>query len=134
MSFFGRRQTEGAPAAAPGTSRAAALPADAHLKPSILSEGITVRGDVATPQGILHLDGTVVGQVQVTTLAVGPTGTVEGNVTVASVTVKGTVRGDVTCDDLVLAPTARVTGAVRYRTLTVQGGAVLEGPVTRREG
>jgi len=55
-------------------------------------------------------------------------------VTATSMTVKGTVRGDVTCDDLVLAPSARVTGAVRYRTLTVQGGATLQGPVTRREG
>lgn len=130
MSLFGRRREEGGAA---GGARAAALPPDAHLKPSILSDGMTVCGDVVTPQGILHLDGTVVGQVQVTTLAVGPAGTVEGNVTATGVTVKGTVRGDITCDDLVLAATARVTGAVRYRTITVQGGAVLEGPVTRRE-
>lgn len=131
MSLFGRRQEEGS---APAGGRPAALPADAHLKPSILSEGMTVRGNLVTPQGILHLDGTVVGDVQVTTLAVGPAGTVEGNVTATGVTVKGTVRGDITCEELVLAPTARVTGAVRYRTLTVQGGAVLTGPVTRRDG
>jgi cytoskeletal protein CcmA (bactofilin family) len=132
VSFFSRARDE-APAPA-ADRRGAPLPADAHLKPSILSEGITVRGDLVTPQGILHLDGTIVGDVQVTTLAVGPAGTVEGNVTATSVTVKGTVRGDITCDDLVLAPSARVTGAVRYRTLTVQGGATLQGPVTRREG
>jgi cytoskeletal protein CcmA (bactofilin family) len=132
MKFFGTRQDDPAPAA-PGV-RGTPIPSTAHLKPSILSEGMTVRGDVVTPEGILHLDGTVVGDVQVTTLAVGPAGTVEGNVTAASVTVKGTVRGDISCDELLLAPTARVTGAVRYRTLTVQGGATLAGPVTRREG
>jgi cytoskeletal protein CcmA (bactofilin family) len=135
VSLFGRRQDPGA--SAPGASgasspRAAALPADAHLKPSILSEGVTVHGDVITPQGILHVDGTIAGQVRVTTLVVGPAGAVEGNVVAESVTVKGAVRGDITCDELVLAATARVTGDVQYRTLTVQGGAALAGTATRR--
>jgi len=129
--MFGRQKD--APASpAPGAPRGGALPADAHLKPSILSEGITLVGDLATPTGILHLDGAVTGTVAVTALTIGPTGSVQGAVTATTVTVKGTVHGEITCDELVLAGSAVVTGAVSYRTLTVQAGATLKGPVTRR--
>jgi cytoskeletal protein CcmA (bactofilin family) len=135
VSLFGRRQERGAPssgAAGAASTRAAVLPADAHLKSSILSEGVTVRGDVIASQGILHVDGTIVGSVRVTTLAVGSGGAVEGDVIADSVTVKGAVLGDITCDELVLAETACVIGDVQYRTLSVQAGASLAGTATRR--
>ena len=107
------------------------VPDGAHLKPTIISEGVVVDGDLKTDQGILHLDGCIRGAVRVTSLTVGPTGVLDGSVEATSVTVRGVVLGDVVCDDLVIDATARVSGNVRYRSLTIRGGALIDGTLNR---
>lgn len=106
-------------------------PHGAHLKPSIISEGVAVDGDFTTEHGILHLDGHIVGNVRITALIIGPTGHLDGTVEATSVTVRGVLIGTVVCDDLVLDATARVSGSIRYRTLAISGGALIEGSLLR---
>ena len=108
-----------------------AAPHGAHLKPSIISDGVVIDGDFTTEQGILHLDGRLVGHVRVTSLTIGLTGYCDGSVQATSVTVRGVLIGDVSCVDLVLDATARVSGHVHYRTLAISGGAILEGALVR---
>ncbi len=116
---------------ASGQSRNGSAPHGAHLKPSIISEGVALDGDLTTSEGILHLDGRIIGNVRVTSLTIGPTGHLDGSVEASSITVRGVLIGNVSCDDLVLDVTARVSGTIRYRTLAIRGGAVLEGALTR---
>ena len=107
-------------------------PHGAHLKPSIISEGVAIDGDLTTAEGILHLDGRLVGNVRITSLTIGPTGYLDGSVEASSITVRGELLGNVTCDELVLDATARVSGTIHYRTLSIRGGAVIEGALIRR--
>lgn len=106
-------------------------PHGAHLKPSIISEGVAVDGDFKTEHGILHLDGSIVGNVRVSALIIGPTGHLDGTVEATSITVRGVLIGLVVCEELVLDATARVSGSIRYRTLAISGGALIEGALVR---
>lgn len=116
------------------TSRSAtrgSVPHDAHLKPTIISQGVVIDGDLTADQGILHLDGGIRGAVRVAVVTVGPTGLLDGSLEASSVTVRGTVLGNVVCDHLVLDATARLSGNVRYKTLAISGGAVIDGSLMR---
>lgn len=83
--------------------------------------------------GGLHLDGRVKGEVvgeqdMKSTLVVGKSGSVEGNVRVANLILGGTIVGDVEAENKVqLMPGARVTGTVRYRALEMAEGAEVNG-------
>jgi cytoskeletal protein CcmA (bactofilin family) len=107
------------------------VPNSAHLKPSIISEGVAIEGDFLADHGILHLDGSIHGNVRITALTIGPTGHLDGSVDASSVTVRGVLVGRVTCDDLVLDASARVSGTIRYRRLAISGGAVIDGSLVR---
>jgi cytoskeletal protein CcmA (bactofilin family) len=107
------------------------VPNSAQLKPSIISEGVAIEGDFLTDHGILHLDGSIHGNVRITALTIGPTGHLDGSVEAMSVTVRGVLIGNVSCDDLVLDASARVSGTLRYRRLAISGGAVIDGSLVR---
>ncbi len=107
------------------------VPNTAHLKPSIISEGVAIEGDFLTDHGILHLDGSIHGNVRITALTIGPTGHLDGSVDASSVTVRGVLIGNVLCDDLILDASARVSGTLRYRRLAISGGAVIDGTLVR---
>jgi cytoskeletal protein CcmA (bactofilin family) len=118
-----------------GTTKASAtLPQHAHLKPSIIADGVLVEGDVKTEAGILHVDGSIHGNVKVTSLTIGPTGLLDGSIEASSVTVRGVFIGNLLCDDLVIDSTARVSGHLHYRTLAIGGGAIVDGVLVRRAG
>jgi|GEM_PF-1004458 len=107
------------------------VPNSAHMKPSMISEGVAIEGDFVADHGILHLDGSIHGNVRVTALTIGPTGHLDGSVEATSVTVRGVLIGNVSCDDLVLDASARVSGTLRYRRLAISGGAVIDGTLER---
>ena len=67
-------------------------------------------------------------------LSISEGGTVEGNVKVPDVFLKGTVKGDVTTTSRVeLGPTAKVIGNVYYNLIEMAIGAEINGKLIHRE-
>ena len=96
------------------------------VKPSILSEGFTFRGEIAA-KGAIHVEGSLNGQIQVDELTIGSRGQVEGVVTCQSLHIKGKFTGTATCSELIVTSSASVDGHVVYQTLSVQKGASIKG-------
>lgn len=100
-------------------------------KPSIISEGLVMRGDLDS-SGILHVEGGVIGNVKVDSANVGAGGFIEGHLVCSSLTVKGRFDGVLICDELIVAASAQVKGQVSYRFITISTGAQVEAEVEWR--
>ena len=95
-------------------------------KPSVISEGFTLQGDISA-KGVLHVEGFIKGTVSTDVVNIGPRGAIEGQVTSKSLHVKGAFVGTAVCDELSIASKARVVGRITYRTVAIQRGALIEG-------
>ncbi len=93
---------------------------------SLVAEGMTIRGDLATP-GDLHLDGAVEGDVRVGRLTLGETGSITGTVQADSVEIRGRVAGTISARQVRLCATARVDGDISHAQLSVDAGAHFAG-------
>jgi cytoskeletal protein CcmA (bactofilin family) len=98
--------------------------------PSIISAGMTIRGDMIGA-GDLQIEGTVVGRVDVDHLVIAANGTVEGDVVAKAVRVLGVVDGSVSAETVSLAASSKVKGTVEYESLVIEAGARLEGQCRR---
>ncbi len=78
-------------------------------------------------QGILQVDGEVVGDVQGAEVVVGITGKVSGKVTGRKVDVFGRVSGLVSGDEVVLKASAIVEGDIHHKSLAIETGAQFDG-------
>ena len=132
-SVVSETQLEEAPAPvveAPSTSSAASrffkqAPAPI-LKPSIISEGFDLQGDIKSSGG-LHVEGRVDGRIDVDNLTIGAKGAVRGIVKCAALNIKGTFDGEASCNALSLSGSAVVNGDISYVSLTMATGTVLTG-------
>lgn len=101
---------------------------------TLIGKSARVRGDVEF-EGGLHLDGHIGGSVRSdgardATLSVSESGSIEGEVRVARVVLKGSVKGDIHARErIVLGATARVEGNVYYGTIEMSQGALIRGKV-----
>ncbi len=99
---------------------------------TLIGRQTEITGNVRFSGG-LHLDGRVLGNISAAPesgahLSISTTGSVEGNVQVASLVLNGSVVGDVhTSDKITLGAKARVTGDVHYQLIEMQGGAQVNG-------
>jgi cytoskeletal protein CcmA (bactofilin family) len=106
---------------------------------TLIGRHTEVLGDIRFNGG-LHIDGSVKGKVialqgDSATLSVSETGSVEGDVRVATVVLNGCVTGDVYASaKITLAPRARVTGNVYYKILEMQGGSQVNGQLVHDAG
>lgn len=107
------------------TKTGAAVPA-----PSIISADMRVSGDLRT-EGDVQLDGVVDGDVQATTLTIGTTAEVNGEIVADAVRVLGKVQGRIRARDVILLPTAQVHGDILHESLEIARGARVEGLVKR---
>jgi cytoskeletal protein CcmA (bactofilin family) len=103
---------------------------------TLIGKAARVAGDVEF-EGGLHLDGHIGGNVRAgespdATLSVSESGSIEGDVRVPSVVLKGSVKGDIHARErLVLGATARVEGNVYYGTIEMSQGAQIKGKLVR---
>ena len=95
-------------------------------KPSIISEEVTLTGNLKTP-GALHVEGTVIGELDVSSLTIGPTGVFEGNVTCKTLNIRGKFTGTSHCRELLIASSAQIEAKITYNELTLKRGAILKG-------
>ncbi|MDR1842141.1 MAG: polymer-forming cytoskeletal protein [Holophagales bacterium] len=95
-------------------------------KPSIISEDVVLTGNIKTP-GALHIEGTVKGDLEVSSLTIGPTGLFEGNVNCKILNIRGKFSGTSVCRELMVASSAQIDAKITYQDLTLQRGAGLRG-------
>ena len=95
-------------------------------KPSIISEGCTLKGDIAS-DGVLHVEGKILGSASAENVIISTTGVVEGEIACGSLSIKGYFDGNARCRELSLASSAVVAGDLEYRLVSVASGAVVRG-------
>ncbi|MFM9976441.1 MAG: polymer-forming cytoskeletal protein [Sphingomonadaceae bacterium] len=97
---------------------------------SFIGSEVTITGNIGGG-GNLHIDGRVDGDVACSTLILGRSGQVNGNVTAEDAKIAGTVNGTVAAKALSIEASARINGDLSYDAVSVESGAQVEGRVKR---
>jgi cytoskeletal protein CcmA (bactofilin family) len=131
--MFSKTPTKGSGSALPALSELPRdLPSiitDAMRKPkaaSFIAPNVVIEG-VITGDCELQLDGVLRGEVRVSHLAVGETGSVEGSVTADSAEIRGRVVGTISARQIRLFGTAHVDGDLHQEQLSIENGAQFQG-------
>lgn len=102
------------------------LPARKLIAASLVAEGVSFRGDLAT-DGDLHLDGSVDGDLKAGHLTIGETGSVNGTIQAETLDIRGRVTGTISARNVRLWASAHVDGDITHAELTIETGAHFEG-------
>lgn len=121
-----------APAQGRQAQPAAARPAGAAGAPSLISNNLTVTGNMKT-EGEIQIDGSIEGDVHCGALTVGEKASITGEIVADRIIVHGTVSGRIRARQVQLATTAHVIGDVYHDTLAIEAGAFLEGHCKRND-
>ncbi len=98
--------------------------------PSIISQDLVVKGDLIS-EGEIQIDGIIHGDINTSTLLVGETAEVNGEINAKRVRVYGRVNGQITAQSVMLASSAQVSGNIIHEDLSIDKGAFLEGHCQR---
>ena len=104
-----------------------------HQVPTIIGETTKVVGDIKS-NGILHVDGTIEGDICCEELVIGVKGNIVGTVKAQSMYLYGTLQGKAFADSLFIAKTARIIGDVAHNTIAIEPGAYIDGHCIRVQG
>lgn len=99
------------------------------MQNTVISEDLTIEGDLVAKQTHLTISGKVTGDVTAKTVEVQSSGTVTGNLTATDVTIGGAVKGQIACDGLTLQETAKVEADIKTGSLSSTKGAALTGKI-----
>ena len=98
--------------------------------PTIISVDMRISGDMRT-DGDVQIDGVVDGDVQSSTVSIGKTAEVNGEVVADKVRVWGRVNGRIRGKEISLMETAEVNGDIVHESLEINRGAFIDGIVKR---
>lgn len=95
---------------------------------NIIGSGTNIEGDVVSG-GDIRIDGILKGTLKTRgKLVVGPTGSIEGEVTCQNADVSGSIRGKVNVQDLLqLKNSAKINGEIVTGKLAIEPGADFSG-------
>ena len=95
---------------------------------NLIGAGTVLEGKLKSPSSV-RIDGRVVGEVVAAqSIAVGPSGDVDGNISAKNISVGGKVKGAMIAQEkLVLESKASVRGDIRATKLVIDEGAVFDG-------
>ncbi|MEL6259002.1 MAG: polymer-forming cytoskeletal protein, partial [Pseudomonadota bacterium] len=100
----------------------------ARTAPSIISGDMNIIGSV-TSDGEMQIDGRIEGDVSASSLTVGTTGKIEGEVKAETIIVRGHIKGAIRARKVELETGSRVIGDIVHSSLSIQANAVFEGQV-----
>lgn len=108
--------------------------AKSATEPTVIGKGTVIEGTVRV-SGRVQVDGQIDGSlIAEGPVAVGPSGSIVGEVVADELTVGGRVEGRVNVrEHLHIAPQGIARGEVRYGSLQVDRGGVLDGSTLRGE-
>lgn len=125
--MFSKSPTKSVPGKVEPRAREAASPP----QPSIIGADMRISGDMRT-DGDVQIDGTVDGDIQSTSLTVGRTAQITGELIAETVRVWGQVNGRIRGREVTLLETAEVNGDILHEVLEISRGATVEGMVKRQ--
>ncbi|MCF8482710.1 MAG: polymer-forming cytoskeletal protein [Rhodospirillum sp.] len=98
--------------------------------PSIISADLTVTGDLQSA-GEIQIDGRVEGDIRCSSLIIGISGGVTGEIKAERIRMHGSVNGQVNAKSVFLSSTARMNGDISHESLAIEPGAYMEGHCRR---
>ncbi len=103
-----------------------------NLALNTLVKGTEVEGNIKTESDI-RIDGTLIGNLSCgAKVIIGPSGTVEGDITCQSAVIEGSFEGILeVAGNLTLKETAVINGEATYDKLVVHQGAVINANIRR---
>jgi len=100
--------------------------------PSIISADMRVAGDLKT-EGDIQVDGVVDGDIHSTSISIGRTAEINGEIIADTIRIWGKVKGRICGRDVALLETAEVQGDIVHETLEISRGARFDGMVKRQD-
>ena len=101
--------------------------------PSIISENTKIVGNIFS-DGILHVDGSVEGDVSCDELVIGVKGSVTGSITAKNLQLYGVLKGRALVDNLFISKSAKLIGDASHNTIAIEPGAYIDGHCIRQGG
>ena len=98
--------------------------------PTLISKDLRIVGDLRS-DGEIQMDGAIEGDIRSTTLLIGESAHIKGEIIADSVIIHGTVNGHIKSRSVKLARTAHVVGDILHDDLAIETGAFLEGHCKR---
>lgn len=108
--------------------RPASAKPTARSAPSIISSDMLIKGSVSS-DGEMQIDGKIEGDVAATSITIGQTGAIQGEVKAQTVIVRGRIIGSVRARKVELESGAHVDGDIVHASLAIQSNAVFQGQV-----
>jgi cytoskeletal protein CcmA (bactofilin family) len=102
------------------------------MVPSIISEDLTIRGNV-TSKGEIQVDGEIEGDISCSSLLVGDKSKVTGGVAAEDVVVRGHIVGSIRGLRITLQAQSHVEGDIFHQSLAIEQGAYFEGKSRRSD-
>lgn len=123
----GGRTADLGPAETPRpTPPAPSTPAGRSTNLSTLTAGVRYEGNISGG-GDLQVDGALKGDVRLSRVSIGESGSIEGSVTADQIEVRGRVAGSLTGKSVRLLATAHVEGDITQEQLAIEPGAWFQG-------
>ena len=102
-----------------------------HSGRSFVGETMQLEGDLRT-SGSIDVAGLINGNMFVSEMTVGETGSIRGTIEAGSIEVNGHVEGKITADTVIVGKTAVIKGDIFFKTsLKTEEGADIDGYIKR---
>jgi len=99
--------------------------------PSIISFGTKIKGNILGGD-VIHIDGTLEGNVLCEELIIGSRGHVYGQVKTKNLSIYGQLQGSADAESVIIAKGARVAGDILHSSIAIEPGALIEGHCIRK--
>ena len=107
-------------------------PSASKMIPSIIGEGLTITGNVAS-KGEIQVDGEIQGDIHCGSLLLGDTAQVVGGVIAEDIVVRGRVVGSMRGVRVTLQAQSHIEGDIIHQSLAIEQGAYFEGKSRRTD-
>ena len=102
-----------------------------HSGRSLVGETLQVEGDLRSSGGV-DVAGLINGNVFVSEMTVGDTGSIRGTIEASNIEINGHIEGKITADSVILGKNAIIKGDIFFRqTLKTEEGADIDGYIKR---
>ena len=102
-----------------------------HSGRSLVGETLQVEGDLRSSGGV-DVAGLINGNVFVSEMTVGDTGSIRGIIEASNIEINGHIEGKITADSVILGKNAIIKGDIFFRqTLKTEEGADIDGYIKR---
>lgn len=98
--------------------------------PSIISFGTKIKGNILSGD-VIHIDGSIEGNIACEELIIGSRGHVYGQVKTKNLSIYGMLQGSAEAENVIVAKSAKVQGDILHSSIAIEPGALIEGRCVR---